>query len=63
MHYKVFSLLEPGPRKIIEVERKHPNIMSWIEPIGLWLDNFLEKRVGLALDRVETYGHHIPKRH
>lgn len=57
MPYKVFSLLEPGSRKVIEIERTHPKLMRWVEPIGLWIDRFLERDIGLVLDRVETYVH------
>jgi hypothetical protein len=57
MQYKVFSFLEPTPGKIVEFEKDHPQMMKLFEPLGMFLDRFIERHTKIVLDKLKTAAH------
>jgi hypothetical protein len=57
MHYRITTLLEPKPTKIVDFERTHPSLMRLLEPIAKIADHFVEHTLHHNLDRLETLAH------
>lgn len=55
--YRLFTLLEPAPRGVVELEKKHPKLLRVVEPAAKTIDDFVENKLGITLDRFETYVH------
>ncbi len=57
MQYKVFSLLEPTPGKVVEFEKNHPRLMKLVEPLGTFMVGLVERHTKIVLDKYETMVH------
>lgn len=55
--YRVYTILEPKPGKIVEAEKNHPVLARILEPIAKRVDEFIEENIGVNLDRLETMAH------